>query len=245
MAFEDETQVEDEKSFWDYIAEYWFLIVAGLLLLILRNRWGIVGPWDRATFAAGALVFVGFFVKFMWDAWKNSSAKVVYNYGHSTTDGETFTAGNFFVVQRAIKAGGVYWKLSGAYIFPLDSFRKIGPNISTSARMERVKIDEIPLGPKTILLHRNIKEPYYLGFADEEQYIDTVDDPKKISGKENPSVSYLITMIRELTKENAFLRKLKGEKMKDLEDLAEWGTRLKKKDSTTDKIRRTLMEEEK
>ena len=234
MMLEDESEEFVEKrSTKDYLIEYSWLIVAGLFILILRGRWGIIGPLDKATTVGlGFVVFVSF-VKLTYSAWKNATPKIIYNYGHNITDGEIIPAGNFGIMRPAIKAYQWYFKLPGAYVAPLDSLHKAGPNILINAKMDISSLDEMPIEVRSVIVEKDIKPPYYLGFADEEQYGTILDkvatDPEAIQalgGITRPNVSYLVDEIKKVNKQVALREKILSGDLTVIEDFVKGAGRI-------------------
>jgi len=241
MLFEEEEEYTKKKTWKDYLIQYSYIIIAFLFMLFFRGRLGTM-VWDKAIFGGIAIILIGTLFLLVYPAWKNATPKIVYNYGFDTTDGELISCGNYFIARPALKAFGMYWKLSGAYIFPLDAVEKVGPNLVIKARMERVPIEQIPLVPQSYIIQHGIKPPYYLGFADEEQYAEVVEDPEQITGQKKPSVGFLIKEIKELLELNTFLRKIVKGKWKDIEDMVEWAKRVGKKETLVDMLKESLLE---
>ena len=248
MVFEEETKVEEErKSLKDYVIEYAWVIIAGLFLLFFKGRLG-VSEVDKAFLYAASFFLLCFFAKLAWAAWKNSTPKIVFNYGHSTTDGEIITAGNFGIMRPAIKAFGMYFKLRGAYVAPLDALYKAGPNILINAKMEKVELDEMPLEVRSVIRELRIPPPYFLGFADEEQYdivFEGDEELRKITGIPKPSVSYLIDEIKKLNKQVAMRERVMDGDIHFIEKFVSGASRIhaRAKGDIFEMIKKALTEE--
>jgi hypothetical protein len=217
--FEEEEEIE-KKTMRDYLIEYCWLILLVLLAVLMRNRIDpiVINQGKQMAFfivACGVLaVWCG---KSLYITFRNSTPKIVYNYGHSTTDGEIIPAGNFGIMRPAVKAYQWYFKLKGAYVAPLDAINKVGPNIFINAKMEKVELDEMPIEVRSAIRELNIPPPYFLGFADEEQYSKIIDltpltekDPEVIKyiGISRPDVSYLIDELKKVNKQVALREKI-------------------------------------
>ena len=85
--------------------------------------------------------------------------------------------------------------------------------------MEKVSLDEMPIEVRSVIRQFNIKGPYYLGFADEEQYEKIVDltkypefqkDPDliKYRGISRADVSYLVDELKKVNKQVALREKI-------------------------------------
>ncbi len=247
--FEDENEeFIREKSIKDYLIEYSWLIVTGLFILFLRGRWGTVGPWDKATVIGMGFVFLISFVKLTYSAWKNATPKIIFNYGHDITDGEIIPAGNFGIMRPAIKAYQWYFKLPGAYVAPLDALHKAGPNILINAKMDLCTLDEMPIEVRSVIKEKNIKPPYYLGFADEEQYSKVLDDPelKQITGISRPDVSYLIDEIKKVNKQVALREKILSGDISVIEKFVDGASRIstRAKGSILEILKKGVLREE-
>lgn len=250
----EEEEFIQKKTTKDYLIEYSWLIVAVLFVAFLRGRWGEIGPYDKATFVGmGFVVFVSF-IKLTYSAWKNATPKIIYNYGHSITDGEIIPAGNFGIMRPAIKAYQWYFKLPGAYVAPLDALHKAGPNILINAKMDMSSLDEMPIEVRSVIKEKDIKPPYYLGFADEEQYDKilegVVDDPeaiKTLGGVSKPNVSYLIDEIKKVNKQVSLREKILSGDLSVIEDFVKGSSRIQSraKGDMWEAFRKGLTEEEK
>ena len=242
MAEYDEFQEEEKLSWKEYVIKYSYLLIGGAIWLFFRGRIG-TRIFDNAALLGGGIMLTGSLALLVYSSWKNATSKIVFNWGHSTTDGEIIKLGNYGIVQPAIKAYQWYFKLHGAYIFPVDGYGKSGPNIVIHAKMDTASIDELPLEIKSFIMDKSIKPPYNIGFADVEQYEKMIENP---DGELKPkiSVEYLIHENKELRKENSFLRAIKDGKLKDIERFVEFGKRVSKGKGLADTLKDAFMSKE-
>lgn len=202
----------------EYLFVDWYIvpILAVVFWVLFRGNIGI-RTFDNATFWAGIIIMGFFFMKEMWGSMKNESPKVIYPHGWDTYDpSEIYTVGNFKIVPNAIKAWSMYFRLPGANIFPLEADGKYGSSMGISAEMKPMPMESLPDNVQTALMNLGLKPPFKIGYANAEQYIEVLDDPKKISGENKPSVDYLVKLIEEQNKVISFLRDIIKGKYKDI-----------------------------
>jgi len=239
MSMEDFEQKQDDRDMRDYIGHAAVIIVAALIIVVFRGRWGSF-TWDSAT-TWGVLIIIGWWLALSTlQMFYNMSPKIVYNYGHNTTYGEIYSCGSYMLIRPGVMTSeslGMFWRRPGAFVFPMDAWEKSGPNIVIKARMEKVDFAELPLYARSIIEKTSIPPPYWLGFADEEQYGDIIEDPEAVDpDKKKISVSHLITQVKELNKENTFYRNIMDRYMTSMEGLKEWADRIARKDSIYDRV---------
>lgn len=226
--FESEDDEENQgNTAKDYIINYFWLILAVLFMVLFRGRMGNV-IYDKAVFLGLSFIIGAILAKLSYIGFENATPKVIYNYGHSITDGEIIPAGNFGIMRPAIKAYQWYFKLSGALVAPLDAIHKAGPNILINARMDRVELDELGIEARSIIKEKGIKPPYYLGFADEEQYSHVFDDPelKQITGLTKPDVNYLVDEIKKVNKQVSLRERVLRGDTKAIEEYVSGASRI-------------------
>jgi len=223
---EDESEeFMGQKTTRDYFVEWFWLILAVIFAIFMRGRLGSV-TYDKAVFLACIFVVGAVMAKSAIIMWKNATAKIIFNYGHSTTDGEIIPAGSFGILRPAVKAYQWYFKLPGAYVAPLDALHKAGPNILINAKMDMVGLDEMPIEARTVIREKNIKGPYFLGFADDEQYSKVLDDPEQASGLARPDVSYLIDEIKKVNKQVTLRERILSGDVRAIEDYVAGASRI-------------------
>jgi hypothetical protein len=240
----DEEEEPKYKTWKDWLVAYSWLIIAVVFWLLMHGRMG-TSSLDTATFYAAGFIVLVLFAKSAYTTFSDKTAKIVFNPGHNTTDGSFDVVGNFAVIRPAIRSFGMYWKKDGAYVAPVDAIHKEGRNLVLTCKMDLVELGELPLEVRSFLAQENIKPPYYLGFADEEQYHQFLDDPEKASGMEKPSVGYLIDEIKKVNKQVFLREKILGGDIKVIEEFVAGSSRISQtaKGGILEAIKKATLEE--
>lgn len=250
--FEEE---EEGKTWKDYLKMPSVLaVIIGLLFIIfMKGRLGNIN-WDKAVTIGSLWIIFIWIAKSLDITFKNSTPKIIYNYGFSTTDGEIIPAGNFGIMRPAVKAYQWYFKLPGAYVAPLDSLHKAGPNILINARMDLVELDEMPIEVRSVIKEKGISGPFFLGFADEEQYSKILEqvtsDPEAIEalgGITKPNVAYLVDEIKKVNKQVALREKILSGDLGVIEDFVKGSSRIQSRarGDIWEALKKGVLEEEK
>lgn len=222
----------------------WFpIIFAAIFWLVFHNRIGFK-TIDVATLVFFGVVSAYMLIRLPEQAFLNASPKFVFANGHDTTTGEFYTAGNFAVVTRGIKAWEVYHSFnSPVYIMPSDSLVKKGKNLIASALLALKTIEEVPPAVQELIIEKNLQPPYYVGYADIEQFMKAVqvNDPERVSGLSKPDVNYLVTQLNELTKQVNFQQKQNREIYSTSEETISAMKRMhERKDQDTNALKRMV-----
>lgn len=216
--WEEDEKVLKSTDWMRYFINFFPLIFAALFWLIFHNRIGFK-TIDVATLIFLGVVAVYALIRLPEQAIYNSSPKIVFANGFDTFAGTWEQAGNFAVIRRGIKAFGMHGQFkSPVYIVPMDSLTKKGESVVASVYCDMKTIEEVPLKCQEIIVQKGLKPPYYVGYADIEQYLLAIDDPQRVSGLTKPDVNYLITQINELTKQVSLQQKQLYEVAKVSED---------------------------
>lgn len=186
---------------------------------------GQMGPTqtDKSIIYYGYFILTLFSLKASWIAMKNKTPKLISNPYFTTTRGKFRAAGEFLVFSMGdISAAGVSVKGSdGTVIGPKDAVQKLGDNIALNVKTEEKSFGELPAEVRNVVKEHDFKEPYYMGYANEEQLEQKLDDNEQISGMNNPDVSRVIRQLEETNEMNKFLVDIVDDKYDKVEDVLE------------------------
>lgn len=211
--FEEE---ESEPKLGDW--KKWLLpslpvILAAAFWLIFHGKLGF-REMDYADLIFFGIVGGWTLIKLPEQALYNRSPKFLYANGHDTCAGSWETVGNYAVVTKGIDAFGIkYTMKSPVYVCPSDALTKKGRSLVASAWMKESGLEEVPPVVHEYIISQGLRPPYFVGYADIEQYLKVVDIPQEkidasmLDGLSKAKVSY---MIDELIEKNKQVNMLQG-----------------------------------
>jgi len=245
MAEEDEVE---GITTWSLILRFIVLIGAFLFFIVMRGRIGQI-VFDRAFVISSTIIFLWFAAKTSLAALKHASPQVVWNSGHDSFTGNYYNYGNFGVIRLGgIRSFGFeYEGNAGVLMFPLTAITKIGKSAVISVRTEETPLEKVPSDIAAMIVQYGLNPPYLCGYANEEQYMEQIDDASKISGLSKPSVDYLIKELKERNNEVSMLRRMLSGKFGVVEDVVSSASRIRqtaKEESLLNVIKQKLKEEE-
>ena len=232
---------EEEKGWLKPILDFWWLWFAIAIAIFFRDRWGMISQ-DRAMTLAEMIVVGATMFQMAWAYMKHKSPKVIMNPYHFSWDGTRTRIGNYYLVRLGgIRMKEFNWPGSeGTLITLVDSAGMVGDNLVTTARAEEVKIQQTPLEVQGELISKNFPKPLYLAYADDEQYIERLVDKDRITGLPNPTVTYLITELKEKNSLITMLADMLKEKGVHVEEFVKTASRIVERASTKDLFKAAL-----
>ena len=194
--YEDDVEIGEKKSNIEMFFSYIWLWGPFLFMLIMQNRMGTVGPFDKAVATGWGVMLFVMLVKLSYTWMYNASPKLVWTTGHATFSGKLETVGNMAIFTNGFKAFSWYYDYkSPVYVVPIDAITKIGECGILNCDMEIVDIEEMPPEVRGHIYEHDLRPPFRLGYASPEQMMQTAEGD--YGGIESPSVSGLIILLKE------------------------------------------------
>lgn len=220
---------ETPKSGKDLFKKYfWTIFIVAYLFLYYRNSTVAWNTFITYSILLFILIYIG---EMTWVGLKHATPKLIFNPGFSTTIGEGRDVGNYTLFTLGdMRAGSFEWAGSdGTVIVPKTGTTKVGRSVVVRVRVMPRKVDRIPPNVAEVLLTQNPKggkgsypEPYYIGYADEGQYLKKWDEEVVIGEitLNKPSVEYLISELESRNKEVNAQRLLSARALEAIESYA-------------------------
>lgn len=195
MTLESEQSEEsDIKSNLPWILAFiciiaFYIIYSGKMGDIVRDKAEVY-----SYMAVGLICFVYFAKTWMY----YDSPKLIWNDGFTTTMGEWDEAGNFAIIRHnSIHSKRIGWTFEGndgVTIAPIDSINRAGKSIYLNVRAEKKKITELPSEVRRMIIAKKINPPYYIGYANEDQY-SSYTTSKKGEPLSSVKVSFIVEQL--------------------------------------------------
>lgn len=250
---DEEDQVVGSRSWKSQLLKPTTLLLILILLFayVMQGRMGSV-TYDKAQFIAFA-VLIGVMMFKLTDTYlKHKTAKIVFHGGFSTTRGRRDVVGNYGVYSLGDIRFGIEVKgRDGTLVAPITASTKVGNSWVLMARVEIVDPLELPPDVMVHCKQNNYKPPYFMGYADEEQYLDvikdlTTEELKELNLPQKPTIAYLITEAKEANKTINMFKNLANMKTGSIEEFMETVKRLSKRDrSLSERIGSRLIQKDK
>jgi hypothetical protein len=199
---EEEGEPIERGGFSSFVLKYGIFIVLGLLAIFGHGHLGQF-MWDKAT-AIGLIGIIAVVaMQGTWGMMKASSPQFIFDGGHFpySSGRSIYQLGNFNIVRPTIEAWNMYFpQKSPVVVTTIDSGKPYGMNMSAMVHTDMVTIEELPMDVRGYIIEHDYRPPYFLGLAGVEQYQQKLKDAEKDSGIDEPTVAYLVVMVKEQNK---------------------------------------------
>lgn len=163
-----------EKYEWKQ--NWWFFLLLGFIGIFYQQL-GVWNP-DKAVIIGISILFLFSFVKLIPDYFRVRSPKLITNPFYDTTTGDKLTAGDYAIYRN----GGIRTFFisregnSGTTVLLNEANNPLGINRVVPAKCEMVELAELPPEAIRVVREHDLKPPYFLGLANEEDYKEILKD---------------------------------------------------------------------
>ena len=166
---------------YDWKQNWWFFALLAFIAIFNEQ----LGRWtpDKAIMIGIATLFAFTMLKMIPDYFKVRSPKLITNPYYDTTTGDKLTAGDYVIYRN----GGIRtWVVTregnaGTTVLLKEGDNPLGINRIVTPKCEMVELAELPPEAIRVIREHDLKPPYFLGLANEEDYKEILKDDE---GKE-------------------------------------------------------------